>query len=162
MTSRFTLGALLVLGLVASAASACTTTVTQPTPTPAPTTEPPAQALPADDAGGPATSGLTAFTQAEVQTLFDDRCVGCHFADNVLDLTAPFTAATVDVAPDATSKCKTSAHRARIAPGDRERSLLWHKVKGTQDCGARMPSGRGNVPLEATELERLGLYIDSL
>jgi len=51
---------------------------------------------------------------------------------------------------------------AAIAPGDRAASLLWHKVKGTQDCGSPMPYDKGNKPLDANELERLGLYIDQL
>ena len=50
----------------------------------------------------------------------------------------------------------------RLIVQTRRHDVLWHKVKGTQDCGSPMPYDRGNKKLDATELERLGLYIDSL
>ena len=80
----------------------------------------------------------------------------------MLDLTS-FAKATIGVAvAPGRNECSKSAFRVRIARGDREASLLWHKVNGTEDCGEPMPPpGKGRA-LTATELERLGLYIDGL
>lgn len=76
-----------------------------------------------------------------------------------MDLTK-FATATIGVAPRASGACGKSSFEFRIAPGDRNRSLLWAKVKGSHDCGGKMPSrGQG---LDDVELERLGLFIDSL
>ena len=110
---------------------------------------------------------LTAYTPAEVQALFDARCVKCHDSrSTTLDLSAPFAEATIGVRAGSTAGktvCGSdSRFSMRIQPGNREASLLWHKVKGTQDCGSPMPYDKGNAPLGATELERLGLYIDGL
>jgi hypothetical protein len=108
---------------------------------------------------------VTAYTEAEVQALFDERCVRCHSAANdLLDLTN-FVSTTVGVqtgGPRNLGRCQSSAARTRIARGDRGASLLFQKVSGTHDCGAPMPYDRGNKPLDATELEKLGLYIDAL
>jgi hypothetical protein len=153
-------------GVFASLAVACSVQTTPPTTgtpaasatTPADSTSPPSGETP------PKT---TAYTEAEVQELFDARCVKCHDARSAnVDLSAPFTKNTVGVPTGGTSGktlCgRGSAIAMRIQPGDRAKSLLWHKVKGTQDCGSPMPYDRGNKPLDATELERLGLYIDGL
>lgn len=123
----------------------------------------PAVDAPPDDSA----STMVAYTQGEVQKLFDARCVKCHDAKSTsLDLRAPFTEATIGVRPGSTAGktvCGTDGRMtARIVAGDREASLLWHKVKGTQDCGKAMPYDMDNKPLNATELERLGLYIDQL
>ena len=109
--------------------------------------------------------GLTAYTEAEVQKILLDRrhgCVDCHNSrsDYHMDLNH-FAMDTFGVKPEAGGKCGRSAFRLRIAPGDREASLLWHKVQGTQDCGGTMPAG-GADHLDAIEIERLGLYIDAL
>ncbi len=83
----------------------------------------------------------------------------------MLDLSAPFTKTTLGVAtnpdPDA-GACSTSRYVTRIVPGDRDASLVWHKVNNTQDCGKLMPSQTGAKHLDATELERFGLWIDGL
>lgn len=110
---------------------------------------------------------LAAYSEAEVQALFDKKCVKCHDARSPnLDLSEPFAVTTVGVktgGAKADTTCgQKSAFKIRIKPGDREGSLLWHKVKGTQDCGKKMPYDAGNAPLDATQLERLGLYIDAL
>jgi hypothetical protein len=113
------------------------------------------------------TTQVEAYSEAEVQDLFNDRCVRCHDATSPnLNLTKPFTKYTVGVPTGGTSGATVCGHASkyelRIAPGDRDASLLWHKVQNTQDCGSRMPYEAGDKPLDATELERLGLYIDSL
>ncbi len=72
-----------------------------------------------------------------------------------------FVRDTVGVPQDVSGRCGQSAYRLRITPGDREASLLWHKVQGTHDCGGTMPAG-GADHFDAMEVERLGLYIDGL
>jgi hypothetical protein len=161
----------LVLG-IAGAVAACSSETPSTSGTPAPTPSSSSSTSPDDvpdaEAPQPVEAGpLTAYTEAEVQKLFDVRCVRCHDATSPnVDLSAPFTKDTVGVkvggASGGTICGRGSALKLRIAPGDREASLLWHKVKGTQDCGSSMPFDNGNKPLDATELERLGLYIDGL
>lgn len=105
-----------------------------------------------------------AFTASEVQDVFNLKCIRCHAGSDVLDL-RKFEAATIGVAPDATdvrAKCGSSKQKLIIAPGDREASLLWHKVTATQDCGDSMPIPLRGINLTPRELESLGLYIDSL
>jgi hypothetical protein len=109
------------------------------------------------DAGPP---GPAAFTKAEVQTLFDDRCAPCHidFASGGMSLANDFTTTTVDVASTQVPTMK------RIAKGDHTKSYVWHKVNGTHTTvggtGVRMP--KGGTALTATELDRLAKYIDAL
>jgi hypothetical protein len=164
MVLRFRI--LAILAVLAALTAACSSTTTSPT-----TTSPPATSTsptePGDDPPAPDTTQVTAYTEAEVQKLFDSRCVRCHDATSSnVDLSKPFTEATVNVktgGPSGKTICgRSSDYAFRIKPGDREGSLLWHKVKGTQDCGSPMPYDKGSKPLDATELERLGLYIDGL
>jgi hypothetical protein len=145
------------------ALGACTSSTSTPAPAP---TDPPATEEAPSGESDPAPANLEPFTQDEIQALFDERCLRCHGPSNaLLDLSAPFTRETVGVATNEGQKrgfCESSAYKTRIVPGDREASLLWHKVKGTQDCGSRMPYDKGDKKLDATELERLGLWIDGL
>lgn len=156
----------LTLAALVTACSVATTPTQSGSPAPA-TISPtlPDDADAAVSEPGPAGPGLTAFTEAEVQKLFDARCVQCHDSRSAtLDLSS-FAKNTVGVRTGATSKTlcsRTGVIAIRIQPGDRAASLLWHKVKGTQDCGDQMPFGKGSKPLDATQLERLGLYIDTL
>lgn len=154
-------------GVLAALALGCSSATTPVTGSGAPASSSTAPTDPAGDPPAEGTPTVTAYTQAEVQTLFDARCVKCHDArSKSLDLSAPFTEATIGVRPGSTAGktvCGTDGRMtARIVPGDRKASLLWHKVEGTQDCGSPMPYDKGNKPLDATELERLGLYIDGL
>lgn len=154
----------LPFALALAALAACTTTTV--------TSSPPSDPAPVDEGDEEGTgevvppANLEPYTQAEVQKLFDARCVKCHGPMNaLLDLSAPFTRATVGIATNAGQErgfCASSKYVTRIVPGDREASLLWHKVKGTHDCGSEMPYDKGNKKLSATELERLGLWIDGL
>lgn len=149
----------------AAACSSETTTTTAPPPAATTTNEAPAEepAAPAEEV---VPADVAPFTEAEVQAIFDARCVKCHDSDNaLLDLSKPFTRETIGVATNAGQKrgfCANSEYVTRIVPGDRNASLLFHKVKGTQDCGSRMPYDKGNPKLTATEVERLGRYIDGL
>lgn len=147
-----------VLSAFAIALAACTSsTTTTPAPAPASTSE-----TPADGANGGETSGTTgAFTEAEVQDLFDTKCVRCHAKNNTLLDLSSFAKSTVGVATaGGRAECADSKYRVRIVAGDRNASLLWHKVSGTQDCGDRMPPS--GPRLTADEVERLGLFIDAL
>ena len=154
----------LLFTLALAAVAGCTTRTVTSSPEatePAPTSESDTEAE--DDAS---LAGLEPYTEAEVQALFDERCLKCHGSTNgLLDLSAPFTRETVGVATNAGQKkgfCASSEYVTRIVPGDRQASLLWHKVKGTHDCGSHMPYDKGNKKLDAEELERLGLWIDGL
>lgn len=150
---------------LAALVAACSSTSTTSNPTPAPSSTAPNGGEtngPRPDEETPA--GPVAFTDAQVQDLFDTKCVRCHAgAATVLDL-RDFKTTTIGV-PAATSKsgeCADTATPTRIAPGDRNASLLWHKVSGTQDCGDPMPPPFKGTKLTASELESLGLYIDQL
>ncbi|MBX3223645.1 MAG: hypothetical protein KF795_24245 [Labilithrix sp.] len=148
------------LALTLALTACSTTTIVE-----APPGDPPAGEEQVEEEA-PAAS-LEPYTEAEIQALFDKRCVKCHDATNsLLDLSAPFTRGTVGVATNTGGGprgfCASSEHATRIVPGDREASLVWHKVKGTHDCGSEMPFDKGNKKLSATELERFGLWIDRL
>ena len=153
---------------LAAATAGCSSTTTSPTTgAPAPSATAPTDPGGVDPPGEEAPAVTTAYTEAEVQKLFDTRCVKCHDGTSTnVDLSAPFRKSTVGVrtgGESGTTVCgRTSEIAMRIQPGDRNASLLWHKVKGTQDCGDAMPFGMGSKPLAAAELERLGLYIDAL
>jgi hypothetical protein len=164
MNLRFAFASCVVLCALALGCSSTTAPVTGGGGPAASSTAP---TDPAVDPPGDGTPTRTAYTQAEVQKLFDARCVKCHDArSKSLDLSAPFTEATIGVRPGSTAGetvCGTDSRMtARIVPGDHDASLLWHKVAGTQDCGSPMPYDKGNKPLDAIEIERLGLYIDGL
>jgi hypothetical protein len=161
MSVRFT-----TFALLCALAAACSSTTTAPATgsPPAPSTSP---TEPGPDEASPDETALTPFTEAEVQKIFDVRCVKCHDATSPnVDLSTPFTADTVNVktgGPSGKTICgRSSDYVLRIKPGDRQASLLWHKVAGTQDCGSPMPYDKSNKPFSATEVERLGLYIDRL
>ena len=74
-----------------------------------------------------------------------------------MSLADDFTANTVGVAA-------AESDLSRIEPGDRESSYLYLKIMGTQESGggsgSRMPLG--GAPLSDEEIERIGLWIDSL
>lgn len=101
---------------------------------------------------------LSAYSQGEVQALFESRCTPCHVSQSSgsLSLSPDFTTTTVDV-PSGQSSLD------RIEPGSRDLSYLFHKVAGTQSSvsgsGSQMPPSN---PLGAIEMERLGRYIDGL
>lgn len=144
------------------ACSSTTTTSSNPSPgtDPGNGSETPAEETPAEEPNEP----LVAFTDGELQAVFDKKCVRCHAGTSTpMDLRS-FKSTTINVQATTTSagECSKSANTTRIVPGDREHSLLWHKVNGTQDCGDPMPPPSRGTRLTATELERLGLYIDGL
>jgi hypothetical protein len=149
--------------LAAAACSSSATTTSSPAPGAGEGTEPePGAETPAEE--DPAATEPVAFTDSQVQDLFNMKCVRCHAgATTVLDLRSfKSTTINVPVSKSGTADCADSKTQTRIVPGDRDASLLWHKVKGTQDCGDPMPPPSKGTKLTATELERLGLYIDAL
>jgi hypothetical protein len=158
MNARF----LLLIALAPAVLSACSSSTT-PTPGSAEPPPPPPAAPEAAEGTEPA---VLPYTEAEIQTLFDTQCLRCHGTENtLLDLTAPFAGKVVGVAAStvAKSECGKSKRSVRVVAGDREASLLWHKVKGTHDCGEFMPPSRSGIrKLNKTELERVGLWIDAL
>src|SRR5690242_17366752 len=108
--------------LVLAGCSAATTSPT-PAPAPVPSSSSTAPTAPPVDPPVDETPKLTAYTEAEVQQLFDSRCVRCHDAQSAnLDLSAPFTATTVGVRTGGTAGktvcAKTSDFTVRIKPGD--------------------------------------------
>lgn len=115
------------------------------------------------DAKAPADAGPigpAAYTKAELQTIFDDRCAPCHIdiASGTMSLANDFTTNTVGVDSTELPSMK------RIAKGDHANSYLFHKVNGTHTTvggsGARMP--KNGTPFTATELDRLAKFIDGL
>ncbi len=99
------------------------------------------------------------FTTDEVQALLEARCAPCHFPpapDALLDLTAPFADVTVGVVSTEVPPM------LRVAPGDRQASYLYRKVAYSYrpvGGGEGMPPEQ---PLLATDVERLGRWIDAL
>jgi hypothetical protein len=103
---------------------------------------------------------VEAFTEAEVQMLFDTECDVCHMdgrRDGTLALDAPFLATTLG------AMSEQLREMAIITAGDRQQSYLFHKVNDTHmqigGAGLRMPVETG---LCVSDIERLGLYIDAL
>lgn len=103
---------------------------------------------------------VEAFTEADVQMLFDTHCDVCHMdgrRDGTLALDAPFLATTLG------AMSEQLREMAIITAGDRQRSYLFHKVNDTHmqigGAGLRMPVETG---LCVSDIERLGLYIDAL
>lgn len=164
----FKLSAVFIASVVVVACSSETVTTKDGTPTPAATgTSTDTTYGAEEDAGGGGPAKPAAYTEAQVQALFDSKCVKCHDGRSELDLREPFVETTVGVATggaNGKTECgkQGSKYGVRIKPGDRAGSLLWHKVSGTQDCGRKMPYDADNAPLDKTQLERLGGYIDAL
>lgn len=101
-----------------------------------------------------------AYTEADVQLLFDTHCDVCHMdgrADGTLSLDAPFLLHTLNVGSE---QLRTMVY---IKAGDRAQSYLFHKLAGTQHeiggAGANMPF---DIGLCREQIERIGRYIDGL
>jgi len=74
---------------------------------------------------------------ADVQPIFDARCVGCHGAggNGGLDLRASAT-------PGSLVNVAAAGYTGlRVAPGDPAASVLYLKVEGDPSTGPRMPFG---------------------
>jgi hypothetical protein len=114
----------------------------------------------AGDAGDP-DPGDGALSQDQIQTLFNSRCTPCHVGGAAagMSLANDFTKATVGVTSSELSTMK------RIEAGDKEKSYLFHKLRGTHlgvgGSGARMPKS-GPPYLSDAEIAGIGAYIDGL
>lgn len=101
----------------------------------------------------------TGYTQAQMQSLFQAKCNGCHIVNSSagLNLGAPFTTKTIGVG-------SSQAAMPLITAGDHTKSYLFHKLAGTHasvgGSGVRMP--RNGTALTSTELADVAGYIDSL
>ena len=100
------------------------------------------------------------YSEDEIQGLFNIYCAGCHTAGGAsggLRLDPPFAANTVNLPA-------VRGLLDRIEPGDRQRSFLFRKIEGAQvDVGGGDPMPPPpRVRLQALQIERIGLWIDSL
>ena len=120
----------------------------------------------AGDAGGEpdgATSPTCTetFTRKEASALLAARCAPCHTTGSAagLNLAGDFRKTTVNVPSTQLPEMK------RIEEGDKERSYLFHKLRGThmdvRGTGARMPKN-GPPYLSDDEIARIGAFIDAL
>ena len=100
------------------------------------------------------------FTVDDLQGFIGARCTDCHLGEqrqSDLSLNPPFGDRTIGISSAQLPSMKL------IEPGDRTRSYLYHKVAGTQ-----VRAGGGGTPMPpevglcADDIERIGLYIDSL
>jgi hypothetical protein len=113
------------------------------------------------DAGSQKEAGPPGVTKTEIQALFDARCAPCHIgsASAGLSLANDFTTSTVGVASTQVPNMK------RIAPGDKDASYLFHKLRGTHQTvggsGMRMPR-TGPPFLSDADIDRVGAFIDAL
>lgn len=81
-----------------------------------------------------------------VETLLARDCVACHDPDVLaggMDLATDPCAALVGVPSTG------YAPALRVAPGEQEASVLWHKLAATGDYGGEMPPGTGTAPENA-------------
>lgn len=105
-------------------------------------------------------AGPAPVTKADIQALFDARCAPCHVGNTTagLSLANDFTTSTVGVASTQVPGMK------RIAPGNKEASYLFHKLRGTHlsagGSGVRMP--RNGPYLGDSDIDRVGAFIDAL
>lgn len=92
---------------------------------------------------------------AEIQPIFDANCVSCHggsFPQGEMLLTAGDSHAQLVGVESA-----GYPPALRVAPGDREASVLYQKLEGNPDYGLQMPQGGS---LTAAEIELVGRWID--
>jgi hypothetical protein len=75
-------------------------------------------------------------------------CAGCHAGSapaGNLDLSAQGSAYTSLVGVKASGGSCGASGETRVLAGDPNRSLLYTKVAGTQDCGSQMPTSSADV-----------------
>ncbi len=91
---------------------------------------------------------------ADVETIFEGSCLGCHSAAaslGALDLETDPCGAIVDV-PSA------AYDGTLVVPGDSANSVLWHKVADTGTYGGVMPQG---AALAAESITTIADWIDA-
>lgn len=100
-----------------------------------------------DETGTPTTGGGEAVTYAEIQAIWDSKCVNaCHTPGGSASTNGPILDAGVSHA-NIVDKQAVTAALPLITSGDPDASYLWHKINGTQTDvgggGSKMPIGLG-------------------
>jgi len=114
----------------------------------------------AADAGSDA--GLDPSFTNVYTTIINGTCTGCHSAAGHaggLDMSTQATAYTNLVNVKAAGGSCGPTGETRVVPNSSATSLLFNKVNGTQDCGARMP--RGQPALSADKITLIKNWIDT-
>lgn len=96
---------------------------------------------------GTPTTGGDAVTYADIQAIWDTKCVmACHTPGGSASTNGPILGADVSHANIVDKQAVTVA-LPLITPGDPDASYLWHKINGTQTDvgggGSKMPIGLG-------------------
>lgn len=104
-----------------------------------------------EEPGGPEP---TVSFAADVQPIFDQRCIVCHDSGGTsgLRLVAQFSYA------DLVGVTATSYAAVRIAPGDPQASVLYNKITDTGLYGGRMPAV--GDPLTAPQIQTIRTWIE--
>ena len=133
------------------------TAATEPTGTTDPTT--------GDDTsgsdGGSETSAVEVDYMADIQPIWDTRCVaGCHIESGIAQTNGPILTAEKSYGELIDVPSKTVPGIVQVKPGDPDTSYLWHKVMGTQanvgGLGLQMPQGG---MLSAEDLAKIEAWI---
>ncbi len=100
-----------------------------------------------DETGTPTTGGGEAITYAEIQAIWDTKCVmACHTPGGSASTNGPILDTAVSHANIVDKQAVTVA-LPLITPGEPDASYLWHKINGTQadvgGGGSKMPIGLG-------------------
>jgi hypothetical protein len=101
----------------------------------------------AEDSTSAATSSKTpTFTQ--VYAILRSKCSPCHTQDDIAnqDFSTQGKAYTQLVNHPAAGPACSGDKRVRVIPGKPDQSLIIQKLRGTQNCGSRMPFGRAPLP----------------
>jgi hypothetical protein len=111
-------------------------------------------AVACDDTEFPTDAGGTfeGDSYADVVQIFDAHCVSCHRSSGPvagLDLESDPCEAIVGVASSRTDPY--------VVPGDREASVLWHRVADTGQFGVLMPPGS----MAEANVDTIGAWIDA-
>lgn len=85
-------------------------------------------------------------TFAQVQAVFDEHCVTCHYG-NDLQLGAGDVRANLLAATTTCFVGRDVVEKPVLTPGDLENSTLWHKTANVDlNCGREMPvTGEGGL-----------------
>lgn len=109
------------------------------------------------------TAGVELSHAADIQPIWDANCTtGCHVA---MGTGATWFLITPESAYDSLIEKNSVSFPALVlvTPGSRDKSYLWHKIKGTQfdagGGGTQMPQPPA-MPLSDADMEKIGLWID--
>jgi hypothetical protein len=116
------------------------------------------------DDGTVGTDAAAAPTLANVQRVFDERCVGCHCCDAYLKLFDGVSRDNLVGRAAATNdqNVDESCGGTLVAPGDAGVSYLYQKISTTPCAGEQMPRAETVfVPLPACEQDLIRRWIES-